>query len=148
MIVSKEMRPKAVYFPLDCTLFFLSFVCMVLFVWVYIAFIETRFLMDLDPAGNLRKASRTRHNKATQRATDEKTNKRTRACGSPHCLFKDQVLLLLVFMNLDLTSSIEKHINISLILTQLPFAESQGRKSRSTPPKSVLRWGKAHKSFF
>ena len=54
MIVSKEMRPKAVYFPLDCTLFFLSFLCMVLFVWVYIAFIETRFLirdsvMDLDP---------------------------------------------------------------------------------------------------
>ena len=38
--------------------------------------------------GNLRNASRTRHNQATHHAPYEKTNKRTRPCGSPHYLFK------------------------------------------------------------
>ena len=39
--------------------------------------------------GNLRNASRTRHNQATHHAPYKK-NKRTRPCGSPHYLFKSK----------------------------------------------------------
>lgn len=64
-------------------LFFLSFLCMVLFVWVYIAFIETRFLirdsvMDLDPGTWEMQAEQDTTKQHIMRPIKKQTNKTMR----------------------------------------------------------------------